>query len=499
MKTVIDFNVESFDKASLKVVGAFEKTKGDEKSAVLSWSDKELAKAFGYIQDTAGFTGGLGSNFTFTAPDCTTVLIVGLGDKSKLKSEGLRKEVAKAFKSFSSKKFKSVTIDATSFNCVGKIANATAIIKEAVELTAYDFNKYKSKKSEGLKSLTIFVNDKKAKRTIEKEEEKIANITESMNFAKALVDEAPNVLHSVEYSKRIQADVKKNLKGVKVKVLGKAELKKEKMGMFLAVNAGSAHAPQLVHLTYTPKKVTKNTKHIALVGKGLTFDTGGYSLKPGASMAGMKNDMGGSATVYGAFRAAVLNNANCKITCILGMTDNAVNEHATFPDAIVTARNGKTVEILNTDAEGRLVLGDCLSYASDLEPDMIFNAATLTGACLVALGSQVCAVLGSDKATKKVLDTAKSADEYAWRLPIIPEWRDEMKSHIADLRNIGKTRFAGTATAAAFLENFITEGIEWAHLDVAGVASDQAHLPYCPSKGASGIMIRTLHNILVNG
>lgn len=499
MKTVIDFNVESFNKASLKIVGAYEKKSGDSKSAALSWSDKNLAKAFGSIKDNGDFTGASGSSFTFTAPDCTTVLVIGLGEKSKLKSEGLRKAVAKTFKAVSAKKYKSVTIDAASFNCVNKIATATAIIKEALELTSYDFNKYKATKKEGLKSITVFVNDKKAKRTIEKETVRVENITSSMNYAKALLDEAPNVLTSVEYSKRVQKDVKDNLKGVKVKVLGKAELKKEKMGMFLAVNAGSAYAPQLVHLTYTPKKVTKNTKHIALVGKGLTFDTGGYSLKPGGAMVTMKYDMGGSATVYGAFRAAVLNNANCKITCVLGMTDNAVNSLATFPDSIVTARNGKTVEILNTDAEGRLVLGDCLSYVSDLKPDMIFNAATLTGACLVALGKEVCAVLGSDKATKKILDSAKSSDEQAWRLPIVDEWRNEMKSPIADLQNIGKSRFAGTATAAAFLENFIGEGIEWAHLDIAGVASDQSHLPYCPSKGGSGIMIRTLHNILVNG
>lgn len=500
MNTTIDFNLESFNKASLKVVAAYEKTKDDKKTAVLSWTDKDLAKAFGFIKDTADFTGSKGSSFTFTAPDCTTVLVVGLGEKTKVKSEGLRKAIATAYKAIAAKKFKAVTIDAHSFNAINKIADATMIMKEAIELTAYSFDKYKSKKTKtSFKEITLFVNDKKAKRAIEKAAIATENITSSMNFAKALVDETPNALHSVEYAKRVEKDVKANLKGVKVKILGKAEIKKEKMGMFLSVNAGSAHDPRLVHLTYTPKKVTKNTKHIALVGKGLTFDTGGYSLKPGAAMAGMKNDMGGSATVYGAFRAAVLNNSTCKITCILGMTDNAVNEHATVPDSIVTARNGKTVEILNTDAEGRLVLGDCLSYASDLEPDMIINAATLTGACLVALGTQVCAVLGSDKATKRVLDVAKTSDEYAWRLPIIPEWREEMTSHIADLRNIGKGRFAGTATAAAFLENFITDGIEWAHLDVAGVASDQSHLPYCPSKGGSGIMVRTLHNLLING
>lgn len=495
----VDFTTEHFDNAGLKVFGAFEKADkdGKNKKAVLSWSDKDLVKAFGYIKDTGDFTGSVGSSFTFTAPDCTTVLVVGLGNKTKLKSEGLRKAIAKAYKAIAAKTFKTVAIDVASFNCLGNITNSTVVINEAINLTAYNFDKYKATKVKtSFKQICLFVNDKKAKKSLEKALVANDNITESMNYARDLMNEAPNVLTSVAYSKKVQKDVKDNLKGVKVKVLGKAELKKEKMGMFLSVNAGSAHAPQLVHLTYTPKKVTKNTKHIALVGKGLTFDTGGYSLKPGGSMVNMKYDMGGSSTVYGAFRAAVLNNSPYKITCILGMTDNAVNEHATVPDSIVTARNGKTVEILNTDAEGRLVLGDCLSYASDLNPDVIYNAATLTGACLVALGSEVCAVLGTTKACKKVVDTAKSEDEYAWQLPIIPEWREEMKSPNADLQNIGKKRFAGTATAAAFLENFITEGIEWAHLDIAGIASDQSHLPYCPSKGGSGMMVRTLHNLL---
>jgi len=497
MKVHFDFTTEHYENASLKIVGAYEKKDGDTKKAVLSWSEKELVKDFGMIKDHAGFTGSAGSNFIFTATDCTTVLVIGLGEKKSCKSEQIRKAIANAYKTAKSKKLNSVAIDATSFNAINKLADTAGIIQEAIELSAYDFNKYKSTKSKpSFNQVCIYVNDKKIKKTIEKNATAITNITSSITVARDFVNEAPNVLHSVEYAKRVEKDVKANLKGVKVNILGKAEIKKEKMGMFLAVNAGSAHDPRMVQLTYTPKKVTKNTKHIALVGKGLTFDTGGYSLKPGGSMISMKYDMGGSATVYGAFRAAVLNNSPYKITCILGMTDNAVNEHATVPDSIVTARNGKTVEILNTDAEGRLVLGDCLSYASDLKPDMIINAATLTGACLVALGSQVCAVLGSDKATKTVVDTANSSDEYAWRLPIIEEWREEMKSNIADLQNIGKTRFAGTATAAAFLENFIGEGIEWAHLDIAGVASDQSHLPYCPPKGGSGIMIRTLHNVL---
>ncbi|MCT4642106.1 MAG: leucyl aminopeptidase [Bacteriovoracaceae bacterium] len=499
MNTNIGFDLEIFNKAQFKVVGAFESK--DKSSASLSWSDKNLAKMFKMVQGSENFTGASGSNFTFTAPDLSTVYIVGLGNKTKAKDEQLRKAIASTYKAIHKKKVKSICIDVASFNCVGSILNASAIVKEALDLAAYTFEKYMQEKTKTtFKSIDLFIADKKIKRSIDKTIEKVENVTSSVNFARDLVNEAPNKLHSEEYAKRVEKDVKTNLKGVKTKILGKADLKKQKMGCFLAVNAGSAYEPRLVHLTYTPKKVTKNTKHIALVGKGLTFDTGGYSLKPSKSMVGMKFDMGGSATVYGAFRAAVLNNSPYKITCILGITDNAVNEHATMPDSIVTARNGKTVEILNTDAEGRLVLADCLDYVSELKPDTIIDAATLTGACLVALGTQVCAVLGNhDKTIKELLSFAKKSDEYMWQLPIIPEWQNDMKSKIADLKNIGSTGYAGTATAACFLENFIGEGINWAHLDIAGVCDSQSHLSYCPTKGGSGLIVRTLHNYLMNG
>jgi len=499
MKIHVDFTEDHYNNASIKIVGAYEKkSKEGTKQVQLAWTEKELVTAFKALKDVENFTGAKGSSFSFTGANGEKILVIGLGEKAKTKDEGIRRAIANAYKAVEGKKVKAVTIDAASFNAINNILDTVKLIQEAVELSSYKFDKYLSKKSvPTFKEVCIYVTDKKVKRSIDKATAEVSNVTESINFSRDLSNEVPNVLHSVEYAKRIEKDVKANLKGVKTKILGKADLKKEKMGMFLAVNAGSAHEPRLVHLTYTPKKATKNTKHICLVGKGLTFDTGGYSLKPGGSMVGMKFDMAGSATVYGAFRAAVLNNSPYKITLILGMTDNAVNEHAIVPDSVVTARNGMTVEILNTDAEGRLVLGDCLDYASDLKPDQIIDAATLTGACLVALGTQVCAILGNnDKFIKKVTDSAKKSDEYMWHMPIIPEWEDDMKSNIADLKNIGSTRFAGTATAAAFLSNFVGEGIEWAHLDVAGVADGQSHLPYCPKKGASGLIIRTLHHLL---
>ena len=497
MKIHFDFDSKHFENSEVVLVGAYAKKDG---GVQLAWSDTQLKKEFDMAKTSKNFKAAPGTTYGFTCSRMSDVIVVGMGEKSKAKAEGIRRATAHALMAVSGGKYNSVSIDAASFNAINKLGDTAGLINEALIMTGYKFDKYfKETPKESFKDICIYISDKKAKKQVEKIEDTSKNLADSVNFCRDLVNEAPNVLHSEEYAKRIEKDCKTALKGkgVKVKIMGKADLKKEKMNLFLSVNAASAYEPRLVHLTYTPKKVTKNTKHYALVGKGLTFDTGGYSLKPGASMMGMKFDMGGSATVYGAFRAAVLNNAPYKITCILGMTDNAVSATGTVPDSIVKGRSGLTVEILNTDAEGRLVLADCLDYACDQNPDYIIDAATLTGACLVALGSQVCAVLGNDdKFVKQVQDSAKAQDEYMWQLPIIPEWRDDMKSKIADLKNIGTPARAGTATAAAFLENFIKNDIKWAHLDIAGVCDSQAHLPYCPSKGASGLMVRTLHNLL---
>jgi leucyl aminopeptidase len=463
------------------------------------WSDKGLKEEFENLKALKKYKAGKDEILAFTGATGETVWVVGLGEKSKFVAEDVRKSVAKVYKSAKGK-FGTIAFDVPGFNVVHDEAATSQLIAESIYMSDYTFDKHKSKKSEAEESTIVLGHvEKKNTQKIEKALQSTKNICDSINVMKDFVNEAPNFLHSEEYARRVEADVKQNLKGVKVKILNKAQIQKEKMGMFLSVNAGSAYEPRLVHLTYEPAKATSKTKHIALVGKGITFDTGGYSLKPGANMAGMKNDMGGSATVYGAFRAAVLEKAPVKITCILAMTDNAVNSLATFPDAIVTARNGKTVEILNTDAEGRLILGDALDYACDQNPDYIVDAATLTGAALVALGNQVAAILGNDqKWINEILDAAKEKDEYMWQLPIINEWRQDIKSKIADLKNIGTPMRAGTAIGAAFLEEFIKNDIKWAHLDVAGVVDAQSHLPYCPSHGASGLIVRTLTHLLVN-
>lgn len=512
MQIKLDAIGEQFLGAELKILSAFQKSTASKPAAkgkaaapssslsIDHWSDKGLKEEFNNLKAAKNFKGGKDETISFTGATGETVWVVGLGEKTKATAEDVRRAAAKAFKNAKGGKYATVAFDVPGFNVVKDEALTAQLIAEVIYLSDYTFDKYKSKKTEGPDVAVILGHiEKKNTTKIEKALQSAKNIGESISVMKNFINEAPNVLNSVEYAKRVEEDVKKNLKGVKVKILNKAQIQKEKMGMFLSVNAGSAHEPRLVHLTYEPSKANSKTKHIALVGKGITFDTGGYSLKPGASMAGMKNDMGGSATVYGAFRAAVLEKAPVKITCILAMTDNAVNEFATMPDAIVTARNGKTVEILNTDAEGRLILGDALDYACDQGPDYIIDAATLTGACLVALGNQVCAILGNDqKWIEEILRSAKAKDEYMWQLPIINEWRQDIKSKIADIKNIGTPMRAGTAIGAAFLEEFIKNDVKWAHLDVAGVVDSQSHLPYCPSHGASGLIVRTLTHLLVN-
>lgn len=507
MQLTVDLSGDKFLSAELKVLSAFQKTttaktKGVKTETSLSvdhWVDKTLKEEFQGLRSLKNFKAGKDETLTFSGAMGETVLVVGLGERGKMSAEDLRKTTAKIFKSVKGK-FQTVAFDVPGFNVVRDEVLAATLMAESLHMTDYSFDTYKSKKPEAMEQTVILAHvEKKNSAKLEKALTSVRNITQSISIVKDFINEAPNVLHSEEYARRIEADVKKNLKSVKMKILNKAQIQKERMNLFLSVNTGSAYEPRLVHLTYEPARMTSKTKHIALVGKGITFDTGGYCIKPGTSMAGMKYDMGGSATVYGAFRAAVLEKAPVKITCILAITDNAINSLATFPDAIITARNGKTVEVLNTDAEGRLILADALDYACDLNPHCIVDAATLTGACLVALGNQVCAILGNDqKWITEVLGSAKAQDEYMWQLPIIHEWRQDIKSKTADLRNIGTPMRAGTAIGAAFLEEFIKNDVKWAHLDVAGVVDSQSHLPYCPASGASGLMVRTLTHLLMN-
>lgn len=453
---------------------------------------KELQEKFNKLKIAKDFKGEAGETLSLTMENGSVALIWGLGDKSKMTREGLRKTTANLYKAISGK-YAEATIFVDGFLGKDKEESLKAMT-EALLLTEYVFDRHLSvKKTPKLQKLTLATEEKK---TAAKKWEAVINETQvvckAINFARDLINESPNYLNSETYPKEVEKDAKK-LKHTKIKILGRKEIQKEKMGMFLAVNAASHYDPHLVHLTYSHPKAGKNAKHIALVGKGLTFDTGGYSLKPGPSMMNMKFDMAGSAVVYAVFKAVAELELPIKLSCFLGITDNTISNHGTVPDSIVTARNGKTVKILNTDAEGRLVLGDVVDYACDYKPDVIIDVATLTGAILVALGSEVCGLFSNDdKLAHELLKSAKNSDEYMWHMPIIDEHKNDLKAIMADYKNIGSSPNGGSAKGAAFIQYFVRDGISWAHLDIAGIGDSQAHLPYCPTKGASGLVIRTL-------
>lgn len=482
MKIKITFDKKQIQSSHLNIYFSFQGEK----------PHKFIEKHFKSLANSSNFQGERGDNFFFHDSQGSPLLLVGLGLLKDYNLEILRNVSANLYKKILYS-HKTITL-----NIEDQLSSDIGAIVESLGMISYSYNKYKLK-TKKTPNIILQINTPTANHSaIKKEFRSAQTLSDSISFAKDLVNTPPNDLNSLTYAKIIQADAK-SLKRTTVKVLGVTQLKKEKMNMFLSVNAGSAYEAQLVHLTYLPKKITKQTKHIVLVGKGITFDSGGYSLKSGSSMINMKYDMAGSSTVYAAFRAAVKEELPVKISCFLGMTDNLISNMATTPDSIVKARNGKTVEILNTDAEGRLILGDMLNYACKFKPDALIDAATLTGSVLSALGKEICGLMGNDKILiAKLLEAAKETDEYLWELPIIPNFKKDLESSIADIKNIGSNFYAGSAKAGTFLSFFVENNIPWAHFDIAGIAYDQSHLAYCQPKAPSGLMIRTLFRYLQN-
>ncbi|MDZ7675202.1 MAG: leucyl aminopeptidase [Acidimicrobiales bacterium] len=281
--------------------------------------------------------------------------------------------------------------------------------------------------------------------------------------------------------------------GFVVEVLGPKEIRAAKMGGILGVNRGSVQAPRYLRLTWTPESSPRGT--VALVGKGVTFDSGGLSLKPSDGMLWMKGDMAGAGAVVGAFCGLGAVKPRVEVRGYVPLTDNMTGGDATRVGDVLTISNGKTVEVHNTDAEGRLILADALADASSAGPDAIVDLATLTGACMVALGPNHAGVMGTNESwVEQVLAAAESSGEKAWPLPLPDEWRKNLDSEIADMKNIGG-RFGGASIAGLFLREFVGEGLPWAHIDIAGPAfTDQGS--EIESKGGTGYGVRTLLELL---
>lgn len=316
---------------------------------------------------------------------------------------------------------------------------------------------------------------------------------ESQIYAKSLANEPGNVINPVTLAKKAEKLAEEF--GLGCEVWDEKRICEERMEAYYAVGKGSATPPRFIRLTWSPENPTK---HIVLVGKGITFDSGGLNVKPADYMKTMKGDKSGACAVLGAIRVAALAKAAAKVTVLIAAAENMPGGSSYRPDDLLTARNGKTIEINNTDAEGRLTLADALVYASELKPDMIVDIATLTGACCVALGSYTAGLFSNnDDFAVKILQAAKKSGERFWRLPLDdPYLRKSIKSSYADLVN-SAGRYGGAITAAMFLEAFVDKDIPWAHIDMAPVDFVSKPWSYY-TKGATGFGTRTLANLIID-
>ena len=355
----------------------------------------------------------------------------------------------------------------------------------------YVFDRFKSQKAEprALKKITLIA-DKAGLADTERAVKHASAITTGMRLTRDLGNLPPNLCHP-SYLAEEAKGLGKAFKNLKVEVLDEKKIKDLGMGAFYAVGQGSDQPPRLIVMNYQGAK--KSDKPFVLVGKGITFDTGGISLKPGAGMDEMKYDMCGAASVFGTLRAVLELQLPINLVCLLACAENMPSGGATRPGDIVTTMSGQTVEILNTDAEGRLVLCDTLTYAERFKPQAVIDIATLTGACIVALGSHTSGLMGnSDELVEQLLSAGKRADDRAWQLPLFDEYQEQLDSPFADIANIGGPK-AGTITAGCFLSRF-AKAYDWAHLDIAGTA----WISGGKDKGATGRPVPLLTQYLLD-
>lgn len=420
------------------------------------------------------------------------LLFVGLGDSKSLSYESLRRAAACALKKLHSENstINLIDLDSLSLHFKKELSLAQALT-EGLVMGEYHFDNYKTKadKKGPTKEFLLSYSSGAAK-SYEQGLQAGQIIAESVNFSRVLGDTPGNLMTPTILAKEVESAAK-NTK-IKVTIWDKARIKKEKMGGLMGVALGSDQDPRFIIMEYKGAPASK--KPICLVGKGLTFDSGGISIKPAQSMDEMKYDMCGGANVIGAILAIAKLKLKVNVKAYIPSTENMSGGSATKPGDILTIRNGKTVEVLNTDAEGRLILADALCVASEQKPQAIFDMATLTGAMVIALSNIHTGIFGNnDKLVDKVKQAGKESGELIWHMPLHSEHTKDIKGRHADLQNIGATRGAGSSTAAAFLQEFVADDIPWVHFDIAGTGwSTSNRLEYNPSKSASGVMIRTL-------
>lgn len=478
---------KSLDKRNTLILGMWEEEKHNYKSL-----SKNLAKELSEAIKRKSFSKKFGESYS-TKVGQQRVYVYGLGKKKEFTLEHLRRILGRTIKCVKAKKFVSYCTNIVQVVKSGKnfddlsLGRASA---EALILANYGFDKYLSKdRKEKQTPVTEVILQSSSSTTFSKGLKEGSIIAESTNFTRDLVNEPASICNSI-YLEKVARLVAKHRK-IRMRVLNHKDLKKLGMGALLGVNAGSEYPPKLVFLEYRGGK----GKYTALVGKGITFDSGGYNLKPTKYIEDMKTDMGGAAAVLGTIKAAAALGIRSNILGVMPLCENMVSHTAQRPGDIVKAYNGMTIEIGNTDAEGRLILADSLAYTDDkYKPDVIIDLATLTGSCVVAFGYYVAGLMGKDEALLEELKKAGlNSGDRVWPMPFFEEYHNWMDGSISDLNNIamkGKGYEAGTITAGVFLSKFV-EKAKWAHIDIAGSAYWGVDGDYL-QKGSTGSGVRVL-------
>jgi len=459
--------------------------------AVLALTEEQVKKSTSKIvkfaKEKFAFE-GKNNQAQVISQDDKILVVVGLGAEKKLNDLEFQKAGSRIVAFLNGSKIK----DAVVFFEGNADAKTQANVAFGAALQSYRFNKYFENKKEGkllkVQSLAIATTDVSK---VEKEFAPLRILADNIFFVRDLVSEPSNILHPESYA-AICKTLKKD--GLSVEVLGEKEMAKLGMGSLLGVGQGSEKESQLVVLKWNGGKAGEAP--LAFVGKGVTFDTGGISIKPSANMEDMKTDMAGSAVVVGLLRNLAQRKAKVNVVGVVGLVENMPSGTAQRPGDVVRSMSGQTIEVINTDAEGRLVLADALHYtATKFKPKFIIDLATLTGAIVVALADVYAGLFSNDDNLAKEIETCGTATgERAWRLPLGEEYDEMINSDIADMKNVGSGRGAGSTTAAQFLKRFVGE-TKWAHLDIAGVAW-KGKGDALAVKGASGYGLRLLNELV---
>ncbi len=407
--------------------------------------------------------------------------LLGLGsDMSQLALETAGGKLVAAIKIA-----KTVFVDTSEVK--GFTASGIAALASGAHLRAYEFRLYRTKEKKSSIPVSVtFGGGTDAQRAYQP----LAQAAEAVHWARDLVNEPSNVLYPESFAKRVVDKLKPF--GVKVTVLNDKALEEKGFGAMMAVGKAAENKPRLVLMEYKGEGAPTG-KPVALVGKGITFDSGGYSIKPSDGMIEMKCDMAGAAAVAGAMMTLASGKAPVHVVAALAMAENMISDEGYKPSDVLTSLSGQTIEVTNTDAEGRLVLCDTLWYVQETyKPRACVNIATLTGAALVALGEEYAAIFANDDALWSALEqSSKATGDKAWRLPLDPAFVRAMDSNIADMKNASSTRYGGSCTGAGFLSRFIQKGVKWAHVDMAPTMVTHTDQALCP-KGATGYGVRLL-------